>query len=278
MVRLQSLWSCCLCCMTGIVSAAPARVAIEPVEGIVAITTPSADVKLAFVQPGIVADVPVKEGDRVAAGQLLVRQDDSVEQVQLAQLKIKSEDTTQIRAAEASLEQKRVDLKKLEWAADRGSATSLEVEHARLDVLLAELSLKLAQVEHQIEGLRYKEAQARVDLRFLKSPIAGRVEKVDCEKGECVDARADTLRVVQTDPLWIEVPVPLAQSRGLETGGSARVLFSGADDKPIEGTIIFVASVVDAASDTLRVKVEAPNKAGRPAGEHVRVVFPKAAR
>jgi len=40
-----------------------------------------------------------------------------------------------------------------------------------------------------------------------------------------------------------------------------------------EGTIIFVAAVADAASGTLRVRVEVPNKTRRPAGEHVVVSF-----
>jgi len=40
-----------------------------------------------------------------------------------------------------------------------------------------------------------------------------------------------------------------------------------------EGRVVFVGSVADAASGTLRVRVEVPNKASRPAGEHVLVTF-----
>jgi len=117
--------------------------------GITAITLPSADVTLSFVPPGRIAKVHIKEGDRVKAGELLVQQDDAIEQAQLIQIKAESEDTTQIEAAQASLDQKKVDLKKLEWVAERGSATELEVEHARLDVKIAELSLKVAQFDHE---------------------------------------------------------------------------------------------------------------------------------
>ena len=77
--------------------------------GIEAITYPSADVTLSFVQPGRIATVYLNEGDTVKAGQVLVKQDDAVEQAHLAQTEALSKNTTQIEAAEASLEQKKVD-------------------------------------------------------------------------------------------------------------------------------------------------------------------------
>ena len=67
--------------------------------GIRAVTRPSADIMLSFVQPGRIVFLPLKEGDAVKADQILVRQDDAAEQIQLAQLKAQAEDTTQIQAA-----------------------------------------------------------------------------------------------------------------------------------------------------------------------------------
>jgi RND family efflux transporter MFP subunit len=201
-------------------------------EEITAITVPSADVTLSFVQPGIIAKVLVKEGDKVKAEQLLVQQN--------------------IEAVEASLAQKKVDLERLEWAAGRGSATDLEVEHARLDV---------------------KILQIRVDDMCLKSPIEGTIDKIEVEVGEAVNGLAGVVRVVKTDPLWIDVPVPLAKSESLKLGQTAKVKFPGSEQEASKGKIIYISTVADAASSTLRVRLEVPNKSSRPAGEHVRVVF-----
>jgi RND family efflux transporter MFP subunit len=201
-------------------------------EEIAAITVPSADVTLSFVQPGIISTVLIKEGDKVKAEQLLIQQD--------------------LEAAEASLAQKKVDLKRLEWAAGRGSATDLEVEHARLDV---------------------KMSQIIVDRMCLKSPIAGTIDKIEVEVGEAIDGLADVVRVVKTDPLWIDVPVPLSQGRTLKPGQVAEVKFPGFEKDISQGKIIYVSTVADAASSTLRVRVEVPNKLNRPAGEHVRITF-----
>ncbi len=243
--------------------------------GVRAITRPSADITLSFVQPGRIAGVQFKEGDLVKAGNVLVRQDDAAEQVQLAQLKAQSEDTTQMQASEASLAQKKVDLEKLQKAAASNAATFLEVEHAKLDVTIAQLSFELAKFEHEQAGRKYEEYRIRVENMQLKSPVDGRIETVDVEVGESANALADVIRVVQIDPLWIDAPVPWAEGIGLKAGTAARIQFveSGKAASTAEGRVIFVAAVADAASGTLRVRIEAPNKTDRPAGEHVLVTF-----
>lgn len=251
--------------------------------GIRSVTRPSADITMSFVQPGRIAAVHFKEGDAVKADQVLVQEDDAAEQVLLTQLAAQCEDMTQIRAGEASLAQKRVDLAKLEKAAAGNAATALEVEHAKLDVRIAELSLELARFQHEQELRKYHEQNIRVRNMQLRSPIDGFIEKIDVEVGESVNATTGAIQVVQVDPLWIDVPVPLPQAIGLKTGGAAQVAFESSD-KPakagqtstslaLPGKIIFVGAVADAASGTLRVRIEVPNKARRPAGEHVLVTF-----
>jgi RND family efflux transporter MFP subunit len=239
-----------------------------------AITNPRYDITLSYVQPGRIAKVHFAEGAWVKAGQVLVQQDDAVEQIQLAQLRAASEDTTQIQASEASLAQKRVDLKKLEKAASLNAATELEVEHAKLDVKMADLSLQLARFEHEQANRKYDEVKVQVEKMRLVSPIDGRIEKIHVEAGESINALTDVVRVVQIDPLWIDVPVPLVQAMDLATGKKARVLFPSPNRASVEGSIIYIAAVADAASGTLRVTIEVPNKSNRPAGEHVEIIFP----
>ncbi len=242
--------------------------------GIEAITNPSADVTLSFVQPGRIAAVHLQEGDTVKVGQVLVKQDDAVEQARLVQTKALSENTTQIEAANASLAQKKVDLERIEWAADRGAATTLEVAHARLEVTIAELSLDVAQFEHDQAKRKYEEEKIRVENMRLKSPVSGTVEKVEVEVGESVNGLTDVVRVVRIDPLWIDLHVPLDKSGALKSEQLVEVRFTDTLRHVAKGKIIFVASVADAASSTLRTRIEVANKSMRPAGEHVRVILP----
>jgi len=240
-----------------------------------AVTRPSQDVTLSFVRAGRVAKVLVKEGQVVSEGDLLVQQDDSAEQAQFVQLKETANSVIHVEASKAQLAQKEADLEKMKNAAKRGVATALEVEHARLDVTIAELSLKLQEFEHSQNLRKLEEARLQLERMKIKSPISGRVERLYVEDGESVDAMKEVIRVVQIDPLWIETPVPLREARKLSVGDPARVAFDGKAPTRPNGKITHIANVADAASDTLRVRVESPNPTGRPAGERVTVAFPK---
>lgn len=255
-----------------IIPALPIQADFQP--GIAAITAPSADRTLSFVQSGRIAEVNIKEGESVKAGQILVQQDDAVERARLAQLEADSQNTINIQAGEASLAQKEVDLKKLEKAAALNAATALEVEHAKLEVKIADLSVKLAVFELEQAKRKYDEAKIQIDNMSLKSPIDGIIEKIEVEPGESVNALEDIVRVVQINPLWIDTPVPLEKARNLRYGDKTQVIFPGSKETSEEGTIIFIGAVADAASTTLRVRIQVPNRSQRPAGEHVRVTFP----
>lgn len=264
-------WALLLFATMGLGQSSPADAAA----GIRAVTRPSADITLSFVQPGRIAQLPFQEGAVVQANQILIRQDDAAEQILLAQLRAQAEDTTQIRAAEASLAQKKVDLAKLEKAAASNAATTLEVEHARLEVTIAELSHELARFEHEQALRKHQEQEVRVRNMRLTSPIDGRIEKIEVEVGESVNALADVVRVVRIDPLWIDAPVPLQEAIGLKTGRTVRVqvIDAEANTEIGQGRVIFVGAVADAASGTLRVRIDVPNQSNRPAGEQVLVSF-----
>jgi RND family efflux transporter MFP subunit len=245
-----------------------------PDPGVRTFTRASADATLSFVQPGRSTGILFKEGATVQAGQILVRLDDSLEQAQLAQILAQSEDTTQIRASEASLQQKKVDLQKLEKAAERKAATELEVEHAKLEVLIAQLSKELAEFEHKQAGLKLQEARIRVEAMRIMSPIDGRVEEVFIEAGESVNALDKVIRLVQTDPLWIDAAIPMVPAASLKPGSTMTVEFPAPNPMSVKGKVAFIAAVADAASSTIKVRIEVANPAGRPAGEQVRVICP----
>jgi RND family efflux transporter MFP subunit len=248
-----------------------------PGDTLEAVTKPSADIELSFVRPGRVAEVPVKEGDAVKGGQLLARQDDQVEQIQLLQLKSKAENKTRIHAAEAEMLQKEEDLKKMEGAKKKGAATDWEVEHARLNVVIARLTLQLAKFEHEQDRRKYEEAKADIERLRLVSPLNGLVEDVTIEPGESAQPLKPVVRVVQVNPLWIDVIAPLSLARNLIPGRTAYILFPGhgasESRERVKGRINFVSVVARAGSDTLRVRVEVENPQRRPAGERVGVRF-----
>lgn len=238
-----------------------------------AITKPSADLALTFVRPGRIAEMLVKEGDTIKPGQLLARQEDEAELIELRGLKAQADDTTRVRAAAAQLDSKKEDLKRYEWAAGEGAATQFEVEHARLEVVIGELSLELAKFQHEQDQFKYEQTKAQVDRLRLLSTVTGRVETIIKRAGESPNAQENVMRVVSIDPLWVDAPVPLALGMRLKVGDPAQVIFTTLGREVLDGKVSFIAAVADAASGTITVRLEIANPKGRPAGERCAVAF-----
>jgi len=253
--------------------------------GVRAITRPSEDRTLSFTRPGRIAKLLVQEGDKVRTGQLLVQLDDEAERVELELLEVQAKDETRIQAAQAQLDQKTVEVRRLKEAKE----TALRIEKAEVEARIAALSLQLARLQHAQDRRRCDEAKVRLTRMQLHSPIDGRVAELRrrpgeqahaLKPGESADALQPVLRVIKINPLWINAPVPLKQARTLAVGQIASVEFDGGARWP--GKVIYIAHVVDAGSNTLTVRVELPNPPGqqspkkaraRPAGERVSVTF-----
>ncbi len=257
-------------------------------DGQSAITRPSKDIILAFLLPGQIAQVAVVEGQRVKKGQLLMRQDDEPEQKQLAVSKFQAEDTTRIEAAIKQGGLRQVIFQRTDQTYRQQAATKLERDQAEVEWEIAKLSLKLARFQQKLDQLRYQADSLQLRRMRIHSPIDGRVENVQVEVGESVDKLTPVVRVVQTDPLWVDVAVPAAVAARLQPGqpASARVNPARYDpeltdkDFPLRyklaaGKIKHISTVADAASNTRRVRVELPNPENVPAGLHVLVDFPQ---
>ena len=244
----------------------------ESPTGIEAITKPSQEVKLGFVHPGILYKLLVKEGQAVKEGDLLVQQDDTAEQAQLEQLKEAAEDLTRVKAAQAQLEQKKVDQIKMEQAFKKGASTELEVQHAKLDVIIAGFQLDVENFQRKQDALKQRELQLQIDRMRIKSPVTGLVEEILVREGESSDALAKVVRVVKIDPLWVDVPMPLSQTTKLQIGAELNVQLGGT---MVKGKVIFLAAVAESASSTRLVRLEVPNPSGRPAGERVEIKTPQ---
>lgn len=239
-----------------------------------AVTMPSADITLSFVASGKIGEIFVKEGDNIERGALLASLDNEPERIQVEQLKVQAADQTRILSAKAELAQKKVDLKKLEAASAKGAASTWEVEHMRLSVKMAELSLQAAVIEQEQNQREYRKAVSQLERMRLVAPIAGRVEKVAVETGEAVERLGPVIQLVKIDPLWIDVPVPLDQAEQMAPGQPVTVSFPDNPTKDSrKGQIIHISAVADAASDTLRVRIEVSNPRLRPAGERITAEF-----
>ncbi len=240
-------------------------------EGVAAITKPSADIDLSFVQPGRISKLLASEGQTVKKGTILATLEDEVEMVQYSLLTQKAEDTTRIEIARAEVAQKEKDLHKMVAAHKKGAVTEWETAHARLDLETTLLNLKYVQFEQGLNQLKKRELKAVLDQFTLASPINGVIEEMKIEVGESVQAFSSIIRVININPLRVDVAVPTSQANSLKNAQKVKVQFS--DGSALEGSVENIFTVIDAGANTRRVHVKLPNPNNRPAGERVSVSF-----
>jgi RND family efflux transporter MFP subunit len=242
--------------------------------GVVSVTKPSQDVTVAFARPGLVAKLLVKKGDSVKAGDIVAQQDDTEEQAAYDVAKSEADDNTRVVAQEKIRDQKK---SAYERKLASGVANQTELDEARLDWEVGVANVTLSNFEHLQAGKKAKQALAALEKTKLRTPISGFVEDTMIHEGETADSQnMKVLRVVNINPLWIDVPVPFKDVRPLHKDGEAKVRFS--DGSTRSGKITNIHFVADPGSETLYVTVEVPNPQLTPAGEHVEVQFPSAGK
>jgi RND family efflux transporter MFP subunit len=226
-----------------------------------------------------VKEIAARGGQAVKEGQLLLRGDDAEDKALLAIQKLRAQTPLNVDAAKARLDLAKVEHERIKTAQSQGAASQPEVERARLQAEISRLDWELAKDAQQQEVLQLERMQARADRYSLKAPFDGTVDLVNADLGQVVSENEKIVRVVDTDPLWIDVPAETGRSETLllKVGAPAWVMSdSGGLVAVREGKVIEVAPTVDPASRTRRIRVELPNPSGSSAllaGEPVTVRF-----
>jgi multidrug efflux pump subunit AcrA (membrane-fusion protein) len=245
---------------------------------ITAFSKPSKELKLVFAAPGIVMDVPVKEGDSVTAGQILAKQDDGQDQQDLAKLKLDAASTSEIEYDKADQAVKQVEYQRKQDMAKNNVASAQEVEEAELQVDLDRAKIEVSELQHQIKGFDAEKQAIKVDRMQLRSPIDGKVQQINIHQGEMAapdpSNREGAIVIVKNDPLWIEAPsMAPAQAQQLKVGQVLQVRYVGEKDfQPAK--IIFIAPEANPGSNSQSVRLELPNPTGRDSGLQMEVKLP----
>jgi HlyD family secretion protein len=253
------------------------------------------DAQLGFKVPGRVVERLFSEGDRVKAGQLVARLDDTEQQEQLALRRAELAGTeaslaalvagsrpqeiaaseAALRSAEADRDRVRLDfyrqteLRGKDAIADReleASQAQLKVAEARTAETAERLKLvregpraeDLAQGRARVEQARASVALAGTQLENTRliSPLTGVVLSHNIEPGEFVSAGTPIVTVADTAHVWVRAYVNQTDLGRLRLGQKVEVRTDTFPDKPYEGTVGFIASEAEFTPKTVQTAKE----------------------
>lgn len=235
--------------------------------GVKAPSLPSRDSTMGFAFPAEVAEVVVRGGASVKQGDILVRARDEEARAQRDLQKLVADSDLDVQRAQVAVDQAQVEFDAQVDLRNRGAGQKVELDRARttLDARKVELEIARLNREQQVLTLRFREAQLQ---RYtILAPFDGRVDRVQADVGEVKRDSEPVIRVVDTDPLWIDANAPTLQTLGLRPGDPAWVLLDlpGAA-RVYVGKIIELGADADSASNSRRVRVELPNPKDWPSG------------
>lgn len=236
------------------------------------ISKPSAEVAMGFTSYGRVVAINVLVGGKVKAGDIIAELDGQVLDARIRQASLESQSSVEVDAARAELTQRKQELEKITQVHERGAATDLERERAELEVAIGGFRVTAAEEKRTMAAYRLEEMRAERDLLCLKSPIDGIIEKLQVEIGEAPQNMEPVVLVVNCDPLWIEVPVPLDIAADMRVGDGIDIRYP--DNTGGTGKVAVISRVADPASETVLIRIDVPNPEWRRAGERVRIALP----
>ena len=249
--------------------------AAEPALGF---TAPSTEIEVSTALRDLVTEVAVREGDVVAKGDLLVVLDTAALEAELAIAKARAEASGALRRAEAVLAAKQTQYDLMAKLRKQGAARAEELSFAESELAVAQAELQGAADQQVIARLEVARLETALEQRHVRAPADGVIAEIFRDPGELVGAQETRLMTLAVlDPLQVEVYVATAQGRALAQGATATIELPLAGVSVV-GSVVDVAVKADAASGTMRVRLQFDNPGlALRSGERALVTFALAA-
>jgi HlyD family secretion protein len=237
-----------------------------------------------FKVPGRIVELPVEEGQQVAAGALLARLDDAdlkqrirmdeaavgVRESNLA-LTLAGTREQEVKAAqqsvidaEADLAQKKIDNERAQKIFAKDEVTAQERDQAATAVTRADAILKAAQQRYNeaVEGSRKEEitvaranlneananlglSQVNLSYSVLRAPSAGVVTVRQAELGEVVSPGSPVVTLSDLDHIWLRAYIAETDLGRIHWGQDAVITTDTYPGKQYHGRISFIASTAE---------------------------------
>jgi len=196
--------------------------------------------------PASVVELPFRVGDRVAAGDVVVRLDDTAFQAAVS-------------AAEASVKAAETDLARTQALVAKGAATQRELDQATAGAA----------------GARAMLSGARDSLSYaaLRAPFAGSVAARNVSLGDVVAPGRPLIEIEGTGGLEVRATVESEVVSLLKPGLVVKASVDGIAD-PLQATIRSVAPAGDPATHRFEVKADVGSAPGLRSGLFARLVLP----
>jgi membrane fusion protein (multidrug efflux system) len=188
------------------------------------------DVKVLAEAEGRVSRLLVEEGDAISKGQLLA-------------VLVQDDEEISLKKAELSASNARLAYERAKDLVDKELISQEEYDKLTID--------------YEIANQELAEAQWAKDKTEIRSPFTGKVTGRMIQVGQHVQISDELFQVTDFDPLIARIYLPERDIIGLNEGREVRILLNADDEVRFTGRIRQISPIVDTATGTVKVTVEA---------------------
>ncbi|HWM90274.1 MAG TPA: efflux RND transporter periplasmic adaptor subunit [Thermoanaerobaculia bacterium] len=200
------------------------------------------EVKVLTESDGRIARLLVDEGDWVSKGQTIATLDREDTGIDLAKRQAKSENARLVY--------------------ERG-------ERMLREGLISQETFEKLRMENEMSRQEVAEARYQIGKTSIRAPFSGRITSRIVEQGQHVRTGEELVTLADFDPLVAYIHLPEREVLGLKAGRETRITLKADETVRFQGRIRQISPVVDPATGTVKVTVEAVNPlppAVRPGG------------
>ena len=185
---------------------------------------------------GQVVSIPVKEGQRVKDGQILVKLDDRDYRSRLARI-------------EANYRLARQDYERISALVKKNIAAES----------------KLDEIEARLEDLtaQRNEAQLSLDRTLITAPISGRLNEIKAKQGDLLDVNQQVAKILQFQKVKVRVGVPESDVAAVFDLNKADVIIEALGNRRVQGKKVFLSRQPRTLARLYDLELVVPNPDGR---------------
>ena len=199
-----------------------------------AVVEPNRIVTVSAEVSGRVERIPPEEGNKVSAGDLLIKLNTDLI-------------LPEFESAKAQAERDQIEFDRMTNLTKGNAATQRDLDNA---------TFQLAISKARLEGIR-----ARLERTSILSPTAGVLNDLLIEEGEFVDTGNPVAQVVDTDTVKVVVEIPERDIVFFATGEKAEIFVdTKGQTRSMVGTISFISELADPRTRSTRTEITLGNK------------------
>jgi len=188
-------------------------------------------VTLATRVMGVIESLPVKQGQRVERGDMVMRLD-------------AKDKEAAVRMSESVVTQRQAEADAAERLVGGGNAPKLQADQARA---------ALSTAQSMLEGAKAELAQYEI-----YAPFNGLIDRVPVQRGSAILAGAEVATLINLDPLLAVGEVSERDLKFLKIGNEADIRL--VDGTVVKGTLRYISRDASPATRTFRIEVSIPNE------------------